>query len=214
MNKKLMKKLHLWLSLPLGIVFFLFCITGAPLVFKSEIRQALGMPHVVGSHHGNRKLQANETTKKDFLSHLQQFHKSLLLGKTGKCIVTYSTLACTLILITGLAESWPNQRKQWRARFTINHRKGKNRFWYDLHVSLGYWLVLWLILLCLTGVAIGLHLYGDNKGLMRLTLDLHTGRWGGTITKIITFVVALLGATLPLTGYYLFIKRQLKREQL
>lgn len=35
----------------------------------------------------------------------------------------------------------------------------------------------------------------------------HVGSWGGTATRILTFIAALLGATLPLTGYYLWLKR-------
>lgn len=37
--------------------------------------------------------------------------------------------------------------------------------------------------------------------------SVHVGSWGGVITRILTFLTALLGATLPLTGYYLWIKR-------
>lgn len=40
----------------------------------------------------------------------------------------------------------------------------------------------------------------------------HTGGWGGMLTRIITFLAALLGATLPLTGYYLWIRRLLKKS--
>ncbi len=35
----------------------------------------------------------------------------------------------------------------------------------------------------------------------------HTGTWGGIWTKILYFLAALIGATLPLTGYYLWWKR-------
>ncbi len=35
----------------------------------------------------------------------------------------------------------------------------------------------------------------------------HTGSWGGLLTRLLTFLSALLGATLPLTGYYLWIRR-------
>lgn len=35
----------------------------------------------------------------------------------------------------------------------------------------------------------------------------HTGSFGGIITRILWFLAALLGASLPLTGYYLWIKR-------
>lgn len=38
----------------------------------------------------------------------------------------------------------------------------------------------------------------------------HVGSWGGWITRILTFLSAILGATLPLTGYYLWIRRLIK----
>lgn len=46
----------------------------------------------------------------------------------------------------------------------------------------------------------------------------HVGSWGGMLTRILTFLSALLGATLPLTGYYLWIlkmrnKRRNKRNK-
>ena len=39
----------------------------------------------------------------------------------------------------------------------------------------------------------------------------HVGSWGGVVTRILTFLAALLGATLPLTGYYLWIRRLVKK---
>lgn len=38
----------------------------------------------------------------------------------------------------------------------------------------------------------------------------HVGSWGGVLTRILTCLAALLGATLPLTGYYLWIRRLVK----
>lgn len=35
----------------------------------------------------------------------------------------------------------------------------------------------------------------------------HTGSWGGTVTKVLYFLAALLGGILPLNGYYLWWKR-------
>ena len=40
----------------------------------------------------------------------------------------------------------------------------------------------------------------------------HTGSWGGMLTRIITFLAVIIGTTLPLTGYWLWI-RQLTRKQ-
>ena len=42
--------------------------------------------------------------------------------------------------------------------------------------------------------------------------SVHVGSWGGLLTRILTFLAALLGASLPLTGYYLWIKRILKSK--
>jgi uncharacterized iron-regulated membrane protein len=36
---------------------------------------------------------------------------------------------------------------------------------------------------------------------------LHVSSWGGLFSRILGFLAALLGATLPLTGYYFWIKR-------
>lgn len=40
-----------------------------------------------------------------------------------------------------------------------------------------------------------------------LHYTMHVSNWGGIFTRILTFLAALLGATLPLTGYYLWSKR-------
>ena len=43
--------------------------------------------------------------------------------------------------------------------------------------------------------------------------SVHVGSWGGIFTRVLWFLAAMLGATLPLTGFYLWIKRKfLKRK--
>ncbi len=52
--------------------------------------------------------------------------------------------------------------------------------------------------------------YADTPRIDRLrgwVYSIHTGQWWGIWSKIITFIAALIGASLPLTGYYLWIKR-------
>lgn len=41
---------------------------------------------------------------------------------------------------------------------------------------------------------------------------LHVGNWGGIFTRILSFLAALLGATLPLTGYYLWIRKLIMKK--
>lgn len=53
---------------------------------------------------------------------------------------------------------------------------------------------------------------GDNSSKIRgWILSVHTGSWGGLLTRILWFIAALLGTTLPLTGYYLWIHRLRRR---
>ena len=52
-----------------------------------------------------------------------------------------------------------------------------------------------------------------NSGKIRGWIySVHVGSWGGMLTRILTFVAALIGASLPLTGYYLWIRKKIKRR--
>lgn len=53
-----------------------------------------------------------------------------------------------------------------------------------------------------------LYQHQDKSGKIRGWIySVHVGNWGGMFTRILTFIAALLGAALPLTGYYLWIKK-------
>lgn len=277
MNRKFLLKLHLWLSLPLGIIITLICLSGATLVFKNEIRNALGMPKVVAPHGKSGKggkdgktaslqqekatvshqcspngcsqcpskevchpsasakddasAKSNEavkektsvvgkssskdtpygtTTKRDFFSYVTKFHTGLLMGSVGKLIVTYTTLFFVFILLSGIFIFLPGNGKQLRQRFKVEWGKGAKRRLFDLHVSLGWWTLLWLLLLAVTGLGFGLKLVPKGTEMMQLFHELHIGSWGGMLTKIITFVVSLIGASLPVTGYLLYFRRKRK----
>ena len=277
MNRKFLLKLHLWLSLPLGIIIMLICLSGATLVFKNEIRNALGMPKVVAPHgksgrggkdgktaslqqekstashqcspngcsqcpsrevchpsasaKDDASAKSNEavkektsvvgkssskdapygtTTKRDFFSYVTKFHTGLLIGSVGKLIVTYTTLFFVFILLSGIFIFLPSNGKQLRQRFKVEWGKGAKRRLFDLHVSLGWWTLLWLLLLAVTGLGFGLKLVPKGTEMMQLFHELHIGSWGGMLTKIITFVVSLIGASLPVTGYLLYFRRKRK----
>lgn len=54
----------------------------------------------------------------------------------------------------------------------------------------------------------------DRSGKIRGWIySVHVGNWGGVLTKILTFIAALLGGTLPLTGYYLWIKKKVNKRR-
>ena len=70
----------------------------------------------------------------------------------GRIIVGTSTLAFVVILITGLVIWWPRNCKMLKNRLHIVVKKGKNRFWHDLHVAGGFYAVLLLLVMALTGL--------------------------------------------------------------
>ena len=56
-----------------------------------------------------------------------------------------------------------------------------------------------------------LYQHQDKSGKIRGWIySVHVGNWGGMFARILTFIAALLGSALPLTGYYLWIKRLIK----
>ena len=66
-----------------------------------------------------------------------------------------------------------------------------------------------------TGKVTDVEHYADAKPKQKVrgwVYSVHTGSWGGLLTRILQFLAALFGATLPLTGYYLWIKRSLKKR--
>lgn len=66
-----------------------------------------------------------------------------------------------------------------------------------------------------TGRITGISLYKDADAPDKIRgwiYSVHVGSWGGMLTRILWFLAALMGASLPLTGYYLWIKRLVKRR--
>lgn len=47
----------------------------------------------------------------------------------------------------------------------------------------------------------------NSKKIHGWIYSIHTGIWGGMFSKILTFVIALIGAILPATGYYIWLKK-------
>lgn len=68
-----------------------------------------------------------------------------------------------------------------------------------------------------SGAITKIELYDDVKTrqqeVMRWYLDIHFGTLAGQFSKLITFLAALIGASLPITGYYLWIKKRFIRTK-
>lgn len=236
----------------------------------------------------------------------------------GKMIVGASTLAFVAILVTGLVVWLPRNRKALNNRIRIVATKGVRRFWYDLHVAGGFYALLLLLAMSLTGLTWSFEWYrngfyktfgvetqqnrqndnnkekkeskgeknqnepkrqnrnpyeywqeafeavvakepvfkqitvsdgsvsvskggfGNQRATDKYSFDkrsgeittfepyadsspsskirgwiysVHVGNWGGIFTRVLYFLAAMLGASLPLTGYYLWIKRLMSKRK-
>ena len=208
--RKFFRKLHLWVSVPFGVVITITCFTGALLMFEDEVtalcrddvasvtpsgeplpldvlveRVDAALPadvDVTGfvvSDSSDEAYKVNlskpkrsavyvnqytgEITGRDerlpFFQTVFRLHRWLMDSKPGdgkvfwgKMIVGTSTLAFVVILITGLVIWWPHNRKMLKNRLLIVVKKGKNRFWHDLHVAGGFYAMLLLLVMALTGL--------------------------------------------------------------
>lgn len=387
MIKKVARKLHLWLSIPFGIIITIICLSGALLVFEKELNEliyrdryfvkgvkdsplpiidivdkvnsqqtgytvnSIQIPSNVNQNYtvglsGEGRMTAYVDPYTGELMHIQkrgngffgkimQLHRWLLdsTRKIGKPVVGYTTIIFVVILITGMFVWWPKNRKQLKNKTRVKTKYGLRRFWVDMHMSVGMYAFIGLLILSLTGLTYSFSWYrtgffsifgveasktshasgtsksqkagksdkfnkGTNKsnrsgealdspesrkldvaswqkvysqlkdenpeyktisiqegtasvaqtytfGNMRASdkykfdnntgnitscelykdqpretkirgwvYSLHVGGWGGMFSKILTCIVALIGASLPLTGYYMYlIKLRNKRKK-
>lgn len=228
--RKLFHKIHLYLSLPFGIVISVICLTGAVLVFEDDIMMAVrhdlyyvesadGMPlpaekllqisdsvidgkskitgitafgnperaYMINLSYPRRAvLFIDQYTGKvlgtyeqsPFFSFVLRLHRWLLHDRTddvqftvGRRIVGLATLSFVVILVSGLVIWFPRNIKSLKNRLFVVCSKGYRRFFYDLHVSAGFYSTLILLILALTGLTWSFPVYrsfvydviGDEK---------------------------------------------------
>lgn len=161
-----------------------------------------------------------------FFREVRKLHRWLLDApakkgepSVGKWVVGISTLMMVVVLISGVVVWWPRHAGQWRRRLTLRWRQGWRPAFYDSHVALGIYATAFLLLMALTGLtwSFGWYrqmAYGLFDALMpadevrRLFYSLHTGQWGGLLTKTLYFLSALIGALLPWSGYWMWFRHR------
>ena len=177
--------------------------------------------------------QGGKQKKLPFFENTLKLHRWLLDAPKakgertlGKTIVGISILLFVLDLLTGLVIWWPRKKKTLLHRLKVECNKGASHFLYDCHVSLGFWTLAILLIIALTGLTWSFPVWRDTftgllgtmvdeKEIHGLIFQLHTGTWGGWFSQSLYFICCLIGASLPLTGYYLWLtaKHKHKKQQ-
>ena len=204
---KLFRKLHLWLSIPFGLIFALTCLTGAMLVYETQITEmvyperyrvevpagaqplplgellarvqttlpdSVSVAGVTIAPEANRAYQVSlsqprratiavnqytgevlgSTSRLPFFSTVFSLHRWIggSRDSVGKTIVGVSTLVFVIVVLTGLLIWVPKSMPVLKNRLSIKLNKGWRRFWFDLHVSGGFYVTIFLLIFALTGL--------------------------------------------------------------
>lgn len=190
--------IHKWLSLLLGVFLTIICLTGALLSFERELTQ-LFAPEADG--------------RLPFFVVVRTLHSSLALGAAGHLLVGVSVLALVVIIISGLV--------LWGRIASHNFRRSLSLVFptplRGMHVALGVYSAIIVLLCSLTGLTWSFDWFGDmvnflfgwmtDEPLGKTIGGLHTGRIGGMTTRILWCIGSLIGASLPLTGYWIYLRR-------
>jgi uncharacterized iron-regulated membrane protein len=144
-----------------------------------------------------------EDTRNEFFQLVLNLHMNLLLGdKVGGMITGVCTLCFFVILISGLILWWP---AKWKAKalknkLTIKSGTSAKRFNYDLHNISGFYLLIPLLLICITGLVFAFPWADDTvqyvangaKVLEKRKIPLSTPNDGYTPAAIDYAVVSLI----------------------
>lgn len=198
---KTIRKIHLWFSVPLGLIMSLVAGTGLILLFEPA--------------------HAHGDTRSPFFLSVMRLHRWLFDAPavkgamtTGKMVVAIAVCCMVVAIVTGLILWWIRAQKALKPNLHITTNRGIKTFCRTLHVSGGFYVAIFLLVIALTGLTWSFgwyrqwfnELFAIAKG-SHIIYEIHTGAFGGIVTKIIWFVAALVGFTLPLTGYYMWISR-------
>lgn len=119
----------------------------AAFIFSTKSRKAISVNPYTASVIGVRDME------NDFFNIVLKLHRTLYLGDVGKQIIKWNVLIFFIMCISGLVLWWPKQKRFFRQAVRINFKtNNRKRFNWDLHSVLGFYALLVLILVSLTGI--------------------------------------------------------------
>lgn len=97
------------------------------------------------------------TTTKNFFSFILDIHRFLLAGEIGKLINGIAVLIFVFMLFSGFIMWLPKKLKQLKKRLVIKFKAKFYRVNYDLHKVLGFYSILMLFFISITGLYVSFH---------------------------------------------------------
>lgn len=111
--------------------------------------------HFFNPYTGEILDKGNKKDLSGFFNTVENLHKNLLLGEIGKQIVGAFVLIFIFLLLSGLVLWWPKRKKrQIKQAFTVKWNAKFYRVNYDLHNAIGFYSLIFLLFISITGVYI------------------------------------------------------------
>lgn len=234
--KKRIKQLHLILSFPLGILITIICLTGAVMSMDEYLRPYWSQWETIyrfcmslhrwlldPTRSTGRLIVGITTIAFIFIlisgviiwlpkriKKVESYFKIRWSGGTKRKLLDlhrvlgiYAVGFLLLLSLTGLMWSFQGYREVIFSIVTVERVPDRVAVAYKKDRETG------------REKRIDFNEASPERKVMRWAYLLHTGRWGGFVGPLLTGTAALIGATLPVTGYWLFfrrVRRRTKRE--
>lgn len=195
--RRIFSWLHLWLGIVSSIPVIIICATG----FTYALREYISYEN------------------EDFWAWILDGHCFLWLPLPyGRNITGYAVLTFLVILVSGVIIQWPGRwtTSALRKRFWFSGPIRTKRILLNLHLVLGMWVLIPLIISCLTGMLMALDWFQDlvfmfvpeerQIDVLMMNSEIHDGSIIGHTGRIIMLVCAAIGGSLPLTGLTIYIR--------
>lgn len=121
------------------------------VLVSSRAREAAGIS-VYYDPYTARPVGVKNNKPDAFFAFMLEFHRYLLLGETGKQINGAAVVIFLFMLISGFVLWLPKKLKYWRNAFLIKWKAKFYRLNYDLHNVLGFYSLLLLFFIGVTGL--------------------------------------------------------------
>lgn len=216
--KKFMKSLHLWLSLPVGLVISIICFTGAMLIFEREITESLQHRYYYVERVGDRTITLDDAVAAVTLT-LQEGQRitGITISKhrerTWKINLSQPKHAAVYVdqysgKVLGTPERLPFFRTMFRLhRWLMDTRPEDGAiYWGKVIVGIS---TLTLVVILLTGIIIwipkSLNMWKNRsrisvrRGYKKFLYDLHVA--GGIYAALLLLAMALTGLTWSFEWY-------------
>jgi uncharacterized iron-regulated membrane protein len=133
-------------------------LQGAAYVVWSKAPNGSRIQHFVdvrcGGYLGQREWGAVRFDRAHFVPALYELHRSILSGEIGHALVGFVGLLLLGVTITGAIAAWPRiqNRADWKRVLSVRRGATARGFYHDLHRATGMWLVLFMLLMSLSGI--------------------------------------------------------------